>query len=106
MATYEQNPGTLGLAFRRGDTVSTEIDFSPISLDGYTMTATVSSLVSGATVVAMTTEVTNAADGKVNVSMTDEQTASLPVGTYQWEMTGDAAGTRRTYLTGYVEVTQ
>lgn len=104
MSTYEQLPGTLGLSFRRGDSVSTEIDFSPISLTGYTMTASVLSLVSGAQVVAMSTAFTSAVDGKVNISLTDEQTAALPVGTYQWEMTGDASGTRRTYLTGFVEV--
>lgn len=106
MATYEQLPGTLGLTFRAGDLVSTEIDFSPLALTGYTMSAALSSLVSGEEVVEVTTVVTNASLGQVNVSLTDEQTAQLEPGTYTWELVGETAGARRTLLTGFVEVTR
>lgn len=104
MATYEQLPGDLGIAFRRGDELSTEIDFNPISLTGFTMTATVLSLVSGGTVATMTTTLTNASQGKVSVGLTDEQTAAMPLGTYRWTLTANDGTAQRTYLTGYVEV--
>jgi hypothetical protein len=104
MANFEQLPGTLNLAFRRADEVSTEIDFSPISLTAYTMTATIASLVGGGTVASMTTTMVDAAAGRVNVGLTDEQTGSLPVGTYRWEMTANDGAARRTYLVGMVEV--
>lgn len=104
MATYEQLPGELNLAFRRADQVSTEIDFNPISLTAYTMTSTLVSLVSGATVAAMTTTMVDAAAGRVNIALTDEQTAALPVGTYRWTMTANDGAAQRTYLTGMVEV--
>jgi hypothetical protein len=104
MATYEQLPGELNLAFRRADEVSTEIDFSPISLTGYTMTSTLTSLVSGGTVASMATTMVDAAAGRVNIGLTDEQTAALPVGTYRWTMTANDGMARRTYLTGIVEV--
>jgi len=104
MATYEQLPGDLGLSFRRGDEVSTEIDFNPISLTGFTMSATLISLVSGGSVASMSATLTNAAQGKVNVGLTDEQTSALQVGTYRWELTANDGTARRTYLTGFVEV--
>lgn len=104
MATYEQLPGELNLSFRRADEVSTEIDFNPISLTGFTMAATVLSLVSGGTVAAMTTTLTNAAQGRVNVGLADEQTAALPLGTYRWTLTANDGTAQRTYLTGMVEV--
>lgn len=104
MATYEQLPGTLNLSFRRADAVSTEIDFSPISLTGYTMAATIASLVGGVTVAAMTTAMVDAAAGRVNIGLTDDQTSVLPLGTYRWTMTADDGTARRTYLVGMVEV--
>lgn len=103
MATFEQLPGDLGLRFRRGDEVSTEVDFSPISLTAYTMSSTLVTL-SGGTVAAITTTMVDAAAGRVNIGLTDEQTAALPIGTYRWEMTANDGMARRTYLTGFVEV--
>jgi hypothetical protein len=104
MANYEQLPGELNLAFRRGDEVSTEIDFSPISLTGFTMTSTLASLVSGGTVSSITTTMVDAAAGRLNIGLTDEQTAALPVGTYRWDLTANDGTARRSYLTGVVEV--
>ncbi|NBU34571.1 hypothetical protein EB118_18295 [bacterium] len=105
MPSYDQVPGKLNLSFRAGDYVSTEIDFNPISLTGSTMSATISSLVGGGSVAAITTTLTNAAAGKVNISLTALQTLSLPRGTYRWDLTGLQAGNaRQSYLTGFVEV--
>jgi hypothetical protein len=104
MANYEQLPGVLNLAFRKADQVSTEIDFSPISLTAYTMAATISSLVGSGTVASITTTMVDAAAGRVNIGLTDEQTATLPLGTYRWQMTADDGVARRTYLVGMVEV--
>lgn len=103
-ANYEQLPGELNLSFRRADEVSTEIDFNPISLTGYTMAATLVSLVGGGTVASITTTTVDAAAGRLNIGLTDEQTAALPVGTYRWNLTADDGQARRTYLTGMVEV--
>lgn len=104
MANYEQLPGTLNLSFRRADEVSTEIDFSPISLTAYTMAASLVSLVSGGTVAAITTTMVDAAAGRLNIGLTDEQTAELPLGTYRWVLTANDGVAKRTYLTGVVEV--
>jgi hypothetical protein len=105
MAVYEQLPGRLDLALRGGDRLSTEIDFNPISLSGYTMVATLSSVAAGQTVTSITTTLNDAAAGKVTISLTNEQTAALARGTYRWDLTGtDSGGTRRSYLTGFVEV--
>jgi len=107
MSSYDQLPGQLNLSVRGGDRLSAEIDFNPISLTGSTMAATISSLVGGNTLASMTTTLTDAAAGKVNVSLTGTQTVDLPRGTYRWDLTAtDAASVRRSYLTGFVEVTR
>ena len=46
MSTYSQLPGQMSLAFRRGDDFSATIDFD-ISLSGYTVSSSVTSLVTG-----------------------------------------------------------
>jgi hypothetical protein len=105
MSTYEQLPGQLGLSLRRGDELSAAVDFSPITMTGYTVTAVITSLVTGNTVTAFTTTLTNAAAGIVNVALTEAQTTALPVGTYGWRLEWDAPGSvRRTALQGQVEV--
>ena len=104
MATYEQLPGTLNLSLRRGDDFSVDADFS-IDLTGFVVTATAHSVVNDAQVIAFTTTLTNAAQGVVNVTLTDSQTAGLAVGTYVWRLVGTSGGITRTYLAGYLEVT-
>ena len=107
MASYEQLPGQLNLSLRGGDRLSTEIDFSPISLTGFTMSATITSLVGGQSVGTFATTLTDAAAGKINIALTGTQTGDLPHGTYRWDLTGvDAAAVRRSYLTGFLEVTR
>lgn len=104
MPTYEQLPGSLGLAFRRGDRLSTEIDFNPISLTGFTMAASMVSLVTGETVAPVAVQMLDAAAGRINISMTATATLSLTAGTYGWELTGTDSSSKRTYLQGMVEV--
>jgi hypothetical protein len=104
MATYEQLPGRLGLAFRKGDSVSTEIDFSPTSFVGQTVSATIYSVVSGNVVQAMTSTLVNAAEGRVNVSLSRSQSAGLASGTYSWDLVATDGTAARTYITGLVEV--
>ena len=105
MATYQQLPGTLNLAFRRGDDFSTLIDFS-VPLTAYTMTSTIRSVVTGESVASFATTLTDAAAGKVNIALSDTQTLSLAPATYRWVMDGTQGGLTRTYLNGYVEVTR
>ena len=105
MAVYEQKPGPMSLVFRRGDSFGTLIDFDPTSLAGYTVTATITSTVTGLPVQAMTTTIADASAGKVNVGLTSAQTAALAAGTYVWTLAWvDAANLTRTALQGTVEV--
>jgi hypothetical protein len=106
MPAYEQLPGPLNLAFRASDSFSSLIDFS-IDMTGYSASAALYSTITGSTVTALTTTVTNASAGQVNVSLTKTQTAGLPVGTYGWRLLWtDAGGAQRTGLTGFAEVTR
>jgi len=103
MPSYDQTPGSLSLTFNRGDDFSALVDFS-ISLVSYTLTAGITSLVTGSEVLSFTVSVVDAATGQVNVSLTDTQTASLARGTYGWLMKWTEGNATRTALTGYVEV--
>jgi hypothetical protein len=104
-STYSQLPGTMNLAFRRANDFATLIDFDGVTLVNYTVTASMTSLVTGATVVPFTTSVTDASAGQVNIALTDTQTAALPAGTYGWQLDWTAPGSiQRTALSGTVEV--
>lgn len=103
MSSYDQTPGSLNLSFRRGDDFSVLIDLS-ISLVGYSVTASVTSLVSGAEVAPFTVTTVSAADGRVNIALSDAQTLALPRGTYGWRMSWTENNATRTALTGFVEV--
>jgi hypothetical protein len=103
MASYDQTPGTLNLSFKRSDDFSAMVDFS-ISLASYTVTAGITSLVSGAEVQPLTVSFVSATAGTVNVSLTDTQTAALARGTYGWQMRWVENNATRTALTGFVEV--
>lgn len=105
-STYSQLPGVMNHAFKRGNDFSTVIDFDGISsLSGYTVTASVTSLVTGAAVVPFTTSVVDASAGQVSISLTDTQTAALAAGTYGWQLDWTAPGSiQRTALSGTVEV--
>jgi Flp pilus assembly protein TadG len=104
-STYSQLPGTMNLAFKRANDFATLVDFDGTTLSGYTVTASVTSLVTGASVVPFTTSVVDAAAGQVNIALSDTQTASLPAGTYGWQLDWVAPGSvQRTALSGTVEV--
>jgi hypothetical protein len=105
MATYSQTPGRMNLTVKQGDTLSVLVDFDTVDVTGYTVTSQVTSLVTGSQVVPMTTSVTDAVAGKVNVALTKQQTAAIPAGSYGWEMLWDTPA-RRTALTGIFEVTR
>lgn len=103
MPSYDQTPGLLNLSMKAGDDFSTLIDFS-ISMTSYAVTASMTSVVSGAEVQAFTVTAANAASGQFNISLTDTQTAALARGTYGWTMRWGENNATRTALTGYVEV--
>jgi hypothetical protein len=102
--TFSLLPGTMNLEFKKFGDFSTLIDFN-VSLASYSVSATVTSLVTGATVIPFATSVADADAGQVTVSLTDTQTASLAVGTYGWRLDWVAPGSvQRTALSGTVEV--
>jgi hypothetical protein len=102
--TYEQAPGQLNLSFVRGDDFSALIDFDPLNMTGYTVTASMTSLVTGAAVQPFTTTFVSAQTGQVNIALTDTQTSALARGTYGWSMAWTVGNATRTALAGYVEV--
>ena len=75
-ADASQNPGTLNLGFRRGETYSEVIDVS-IDMTGYTVTSELVSLVTGLVVAPVTTSFVNAAAGQVSISFTSTETNVL-----------------------------
>jgi hypothetical protein len=103
MPSYDQLPGRLNVAFRASDDFSALIDFS-VALTGFSMSAPITSAVTGDEVAEFVVTVTDAAAGKVNIGLTDSQTASLTPGTYRWQLVGTAGALTRTYLEGFVEV--
>lgn len=104
MPSYDSTPGNLNLTLQRGDDLSVAIDFSPISVVGYTITASMSSLVTGQVVQPMTVTVASATAGQINVSLTDSQTSLLARGSYGWSLKWDEGLATRTALSGVVEV--
>lgn len=103
MALFEQLPGYLGLAFRRGDDFTTTVDFN-IPTTGFSWSAQIRSPITGEAVQAITVANTNTAAGVITLSLTDTQTDSLPAGTWGWTLVGTVSGVTRTYFSGFVEV--
>ena len=103
IATYEQLPGKINLAFSQGDDFSSLIDFS-ISLVDHTVSAGITSLVTGLPVLSFTINAVSLASGQINIALTDTQTASLARGTYGWNLKWTVGDVTRTALTGIVEV--
>lgn len=91
MAIASQLPGSASVRFVRGDDWGETLDFS-IDATGYTWSASIYSLFTGATVVAPTVAVISAALGQIAVSLTDAQTAALQAGTYGLRVTWTAPG--------------
>lgn len=80
MATADQLPGELNIAFNHGDDYSTLVDLS-IDTTGYSWAAEIYSLVTREVLEEPTVAVVNAASGQFNLSITDAQAAALPPGT-------------------------
>lgn len=94
----------MNLAFRRGDEFGATVDFD-IPLTSYSVTAEITSVVTGETVQAIAAAVTNESAGVVGLSLTETQTQSLAAGTYGWRLEWVAPGdVKRTALQGFVEV--
>jgi hypothetical protein len=107
MASYSQLPGQLGLSLRGGDELGTVVDFTPTDLTGYTVTASVHSLVSGQSVAGITASIVDAAEGQVALSMSESDTAQIPAGSYGWRLEWVQPGdVKRTALTGIFEVSR
>ena len=104
MATYDQLPASLNLRWTVGDDFSALLDFS-IALTSYTATATIYSTVTGATLATFTTAITDAAAGKINISLTDAQTAALGPGTFRWGLVWTLGAVSRTSMEGFVDAT-
>lgn len=104
MAISPQTPGLLNVSFVRGDDWGQLLDLS-IDTTGYTFTAAVYSLLTGANVASCTVNHVSPSTGQVNVSLPHTQTASLEAGTYgikvSWSAPGDA---RRRCIDGMCEV--
>ena len=104
MPSYDQLAGSLNLQLVRGDDVSVLLDFSPITMTGYTVTAAITSLVTGNEVVPFSVSFVSATNGQENVSLTDAQTTALARGTYGWSLRWTEGNATRTALSGFVEV--
>jgi hypothetical protein len=92
------------LAFKRSNDFAAVIDFDT-TLTGFAVTANLTSLVTGATVVPFAATIVDASAGQVSVSLTDTQTSALAAGTYGWQLDWTApGGVQRTALSGTVEV--
>lgn len=103
MAVAPQEPGVLNVSFTRGADWSQLIDFdTPPSITGYTFTAGLFSTITGALLQAITCTVTDAAAGRVNLSLTAAQTAAMTPGTYHFRLSWGPVA-RRVYQ-GYAEV--
>lgn len=96
----------MNLAFRRGDEFGATVDFD-IALTSYSVTAAITSVVTGDTVQEITATVSNESAGVVSLSLTEAQTLSLAAGTYGWRLEWVAPGdVKRTALQGFVEVAE
>lgn len=93
MSDYDQRPATLNLAVRAGDELNADLTLTigcsgtaAYSLAGYTVDSDLRSVVTGNVVQTVSASITNAGGGIVNVSMTESETAALPVGAYSWRL--------------------
>jgi hypothetical protein len=100
--TYDQLPASLNLRWNVGDDFSALLDFD-IALTSYTATAAIYSTVTGATVATFTTAITDAAAGKINISLTDAQTTALGPGTFHWGLVWTLGAVSRTSMEGFVD---
>jgi hypothetical protein len=91
MAVASQLPGGASVRFVRGDDWGETFDFS-FDATGYTWSASLYSLFTGANVVSPAITVVSASAGQVALALTDAQTAALQAGTYGLRVTWNAPG--------------
>lgn len=113
MATYSVLPDTLDIVFIQGDELSIELDFDR-DLTGYTFEHKIVEVtaVSGGNVTAYADKLTftrnelNLAEGRLNLSLQENQTSTLALGgSYRWWFRWYAPGAiTRTVLSGTVSV--
>ena len=104
MATQSQVPGNLNLVVKRGDHFAATVDFD-IDLTGYTVSSSMSSLVTGSQLSTVSTAITSASLGQVTVTLPKQQTELLSPGSYGWNMKWiPPAGGERSILGGVLEV--
>ena len=110
MAEFSLLPGQLALKTRRGDEFSAVVTLSQggsaFSLSGYTVAASITSLVDGSAVDDFTASVVSATAGTVSISLQENETSALAAGSYAWSLRWIAPGAvTRTALAGVIEVT-
>lgn len=76
-------------------------DGLPFDLTGYSARAKVRSTVSaGSVIFDLSPTIPNPSNGIISVWKTDEQTATVPAGVYQWDIVLDAPSGAVIYITG------
>lgn len=104
MATQSQTPGNLNLSVKRGDDYTAVVDFD-IDLTGFSVTSSMSSLVSDSVLSTVSTSISNAPLGQVVITIPKQQTSAMSPGSYGWTMRWSTpAGGERAILGGILEV--
>jgi len=107
MAEIEQIATTLDIHFVQGDSLSRVLQFtqdsSPIDVSDWEITAQIRRRASSSTAVDFTVDMTDAATGLVEISITPEDAASLALSNV-WDLQRVVAGEVRTLLAGTVTV--
>lgn len=103
MAIFRQVPASMNLILKKGDEAAVAVDFDT-AIVGYTVTASMHSLVTQSTVQSIPATVTNAALGQVSLAFSETHT-SIPAGSYGWSMQWVAPGSvTRTVMSGVAEI--
>jgi hypothetical protein len=105
MPTYDQLPAALNLRWTVGDDFSALLDFD-VAVTNYTAVAYVYSTTNGSTVATFTTTIPDAAAGKINIALSDTQTAALGPGTFRWGLSWTVGAVTRTAMEGFVDAIQ
>lgn len=101
MASISQSPGTLDMAFTRGDEFSFQLDFG-IDLTSYVLSAR-SVFYNSAGEQAITITPVSLTDGTIMLSLNETETSAFPTGTHPWYFKWDTpASVRRTILSGNI----
>lgn len=105
MPTAAQTPGTLNLAFRRGDEFRRIVTTPGLDLTGYTLSGEIYSLLSREVKFQFTLAFSTPPHA-VAIVLTEAQTGTLQAGNYGFRAIWIATGSiTRTFLEGVVEVT-